>query len=56
MKKSTKIILLAFTICLLLFTEYRFIMCNQHIERGERGTLYCTVFGITDTYYVDGWQ
>jgi hypothetical protein len=56
MKKSTKIILLSFMIASLLFAEYRFIMCNQYIERGNNGTIYCTMFGITDTYYVEGWH
>lgn len=52
MKKS-KIILIILAIFLLMFAEYRFIMHTQHIERGENNTIYCSVFGITDTYYVE---
>ena len=51
-----KFILIILAILLLMCAEYRFIMHNQCIERGENGTIYSTVFGITDTYYVDGWR
>lgn len=50
MKKTILIILAVF---LLMFLEYRFIMHVQCIERGENGTIYSTIFGITDTYYVE---
>lgn len=50
MKKTILIILAVF---LLMFLEYRFIMHTQCIERGENGTIYSTIFGITDTYYVE---
>lgn len=57
MKKSIKITLVTLVFILtLMFCEYRFIMHNQQLERGHNGTIYSTMFGITDIYYVDGWQ
>ena len=56
MKKPIKVILIILAIILLMFCEYRFIMCHQHLERGHNGTIYSTVFGHTDEYYVEGWQ
>ena len=56
MNKTIKIILVILAILSLMFIEYRFIMHNQQLARGENGTIYSTVFGMTDTYYVDGWQ
>lgn len=56
MKKFIKIIMIIIGIIALMFCEYRFIMHNQQLERGHNGTIYSTMFGITDEYYVDGWQ
>ena len=56
MRKSIKTILLVLVVLALMFCEYRYIMVHQALERGHNGTIYSTVFGITDTYYVDGWQ
>ena len=53
MNKYTKIILIVAAILVLIVGEYRFIMCNQQLERGENGTIYSTMFGITDTYYIE---
>jgi uncharacterized membrane protein YidH (DUF202 family) len=56
MRKSIKIILIILGILTLMFAEYRFIMSHQQLERGHNGTMYSTVFGHTDEYYVEGWQ
>ena len=56
MNKYIKVVLIILGIIILMFCEYRFIMHNQHLERGHNGTIYSTVFGHTDEYYVDGWQ
>ena len=56
MNKYIKVILIVTSILVLMFCEYHFIMCHQQLERGHNGTIYSTVFGITDTYYVEGWQ
>lgn len=56
MKKPIKITLIILSILALMFCEYRFIMHNQQLERGHNGTIYSTMFGITDEYYIDGWQ
>lgn len=36
-----------------MFGTYRYIMTHQTIERGDNGTIYSTVFGQTDEYYVE---
>ena len=36
-----------------MFCEYRYIMTHQALECGDNGTVYSTMFGITDTYYID---
>ena len=53
MKKS--IIILGILVLMLttMFATYRFIMCHQSLERGDNGTIYSTVFGHTDEYYVE---
>lgn len=56
MNKYIKIILIVLSILILMFCEYRYIMTHQHLERGDNGTIYSTIFGITDTYYVEGWE
>lgn len=60
MNKYIKIALVTLGIIIIMltamFSTYRYIMCNQHLERGHNGTVYSTVFGITDEYYVEGWQ
>ena len=56
MNKSVRIILIIITILGLMLGEYRFIMCHQQLERGHNGTIYSTMFGITDEYYVEDWQ
>lgn len=56
MKKSIKIALIILGILTLMFCEYRFIMTHQQLERGHNGTIYSTIFGHTDEYYVEGWQ
>lgn len=56
MNKPTKIALIVLTVLVLMLGEYRYIMTHQQIERGHNGNIYSTVFGITDTYYVEGWQ
>lgn len=54
MNKTALIILGIFALMLFTaFGTYRFIMCHQHLERGDNGTIYSTVFGHTDTYYVE---
>jgi uncharacterized membrane protein YidH (DUF202 family) len=56
MNKTVRIILVIIAILVLMFGEYRFIMTNQQLERGYNGTIYSTMFGITDEYYIEGWQ
>ena len=56
MNKYIKIALIILGIIILMFCEYRYIMTHQQLERGHNGTMYSTVFGITDEYYVEGWQ
>lgn len=57
MNKYIRITLLILGVILItMFGTYRYIMTHQSIERGHNGTIYSTVFGITDEYYVDGWQ
>ena len=41
------------SILVLMFAEYRYIMCNLHPYRGENGTVYIEIFGQVDTYYAD---
>jgi hypothetical protein len=36
-----------------IFGTYRYIMHHQQLEYGENNTVYSTVFGYTDTYYVE---
>ena len=35
------------------FCTYRFVMTHQSLERGDNGNIHSTVFGHTDTYYVE---
>lgn len=56
MNKYIKIVLVVLSVLILMFCEYRYIMTHQALERGHNGTIYSTVFGHTDTYYVEGWQ
>ncbi len=44
------------TMLSLMFGTYRFVMTHQQLERGDNGTIYSTMFGMTDTYYVDGYD
>ena len=57
MTRHIKITLIVLGILILMlttaFATYRFIMCHQHLERGDNGTIYSTVFGHTDEYYVE---
>lgn len=56
MKKRTAVITIALilaAVILLMVGEWRFIMHNQQLERGENATIYSTVFGVTDAYYVE---
>ena len=50
MKKFLAITLL---ILVLMFCEYRYIMCSQIPTWGEDGLLHIEVFGQVDTYYVE---
>lgn len=55
MKKRTVVIIIALilaAVILLMVGEWRFIMTNQQLERGEASTIYSTMFGVTDAYYV----
>lgn len=56
MNKYIKIALVTMGIIVLMlltmFGTYRYIMTHQVLECGENGTIYSTVFGQTDTYYV----
>ena len=56
MNKYIKIVLIVLAVLILMFCEYRYIMTHQALERGHNGTIHSTVFGHTDTYYVEGWQ
>lgn len=56
MKKPIKIALVILAMLVLMLGEYRYIMTHQQLERGHNGTIYSTMFGHTDEYYVDGWQ
>ena len=56
MKKPIKISLVILAMLVLMLGEYRYIMTHQQLERGHNGTIYSTVFGHTDEYYVEGWQ
>lgn len=60
MNKCIRITLIILGIAILMmitmFGTYRYIMTHQAIERGHNGTIYSTVFGHTDEYYVEGWQ
>lgn len=56
MNKSIKVVLIMLAIFTLMLGEYRYIMTHQQLERGHNGTIYSTVFGHTDEYYVEGWQ
>lgn len=57
MNKYIKIALATLGIIIIMLTAmfgtYRYIMTHQDIERGEGGTIYSTVFGQTDEYYVE---
>lgn len=54
MKKKCVIALVSIlAILMLMFAEYRYIMCNLHPYRGENGTVYIEIFGQVDIYYAD---
>ena len=57
MNKHIKTALIALGIIIIMLTAmfgtYRYIMTHQSIERGDNGTIYSTVFGQTDEYYVE---
>ena len=53
MNKHIKIAVIILGIIILMFAEYRYIMCHQVLERGDNGTIYSTIFGHTDEYYVE---
>ena len=57
MNKHIKTALVALGIIIIMLTTmfgtYRYIMTHQSLERGDNGTIYSTVFGHTDTYYVE---
>ena len=53
MNKYIKLALIILGVIILVFATYRYIMCHQSLERGDNGTIYSTVFGHTDKYYVE---
>lgn len=54
MKKKIAIVLaIIVAVFVLMFAEYRFIMCNQHPYYGENDTLYIEIFGQIDEYDVE---
>lgn len=53
MNKYIKIILIIVAILTLMFCEYRYIMTHQTLDRGDNSTIYSTIFGYTDEYYVE---
>ena len=50
LKKAFIIILAIFA---LMYVEYRYIICNLNIYRGENATMYVEIFGNVDEYYVE---
>ena len=52
MKK--KIFFLVVAICALMYAEYRFIMTQQCVYKGNNdNTIYIEIFGNVDEYYVE---
>ena len=51
MKTIAIAISIAVAISVLMFAEYRYIMCEQRPYYGEDGTLYIEAFGQVDEYY-----
>lgn len=54
MKKKLVIILSAIlVIASMMYTEYRFIMCNIRPYKGDNDTVYLEIFGNVDEYYAE---
>lgn len=52
-KKFKKAIIIILAIFALMYVEYRYIICNLNIYRGENATMYIEIFGNVDEYYVE---
>jgi len=52
-KKIILVIVGIFALLVMMFAEYRYIMVNQNLYRGENGTIYIEMFSFVDTYYVE---
>ena len=48
-----KKLLILLAIIVLMFAEYRFIMCNLRPYEGENGTVYIEFMGNVDEYYAE---
>lgn len=53
MKKFAITVAIIASIAVLMFAEYRFIMCNQIPSWGDDGFLHMEFMGQVDTYYVE---
>lgn len=53
MKKFIKVLVTILVLAVLMYAEYRYIMCNIKPYRGERGTVYLEIFGVVDEYYAE---
>lgn len=56
MKKNVKFIIELVVLLVVMFAEYRYIMCNITPYRGENGTVYLEVFNQVDEYYAEEWD
>ena len=48
-----KKLLIILSILILMFAEYRYIMCNLKPYKGDNNTVYIEIFGQVDEYYAD---
>lgn len=53
MKRLFSVLIVLVSIAVLMFAEYRYIMCNINPSYENDGFLHLEVFGQVDTYYIE---
>lgn len=50
---TKKAIVIILAILGIMYAEYRYIMINQHISKGDNNTIYIEIFGQVDEYEIN---
>lgn len=51
-RKLAKAFIIVLVVLGIMYAEYRYIMVNQYIYKGDGNTVYVEIFGNVDEYYV----